>query len=78
MSRSAVRVRSSAHYFVSICRENSEMQRGIGAKAGPDLLQPAAEVLLVEWRHDGSAHRFYGKASWLKVGKGMSGRLRPG
>jgi hypothetical protein len=54
------------------------MQRGIGAKAGPDLLQPAAEVLLVEWRHDGSAHRFYGKASWLKVGKGMSGRLRPG
>ncbi len=69
MSRSAVRVRSSALFFVAICRENFGIQRGFGTKAGANLAQPAEEALLVEWRRDGRVHRFDGKASCLGVGR---------
>jgi hypothetical protein len=52
-SRSAVRVRSSALYFLAICMGNCELQRGIGAKGEADLLQPTEEALLIEWSRDG-------------------------
>jgi hypothetical protein len=46
--RWAVRVRSSALYFVVVCRENPGIQGGIGAKAVSNLPQPAQEALLVK------------------------------
>jgi hypothetical protein len=65
MSRSAVRVRSSALYLVPICRENSGARRGSGVNSQTNLPQPAEEASLVEWRRDDSANRFDGRASWL-------------
>jgi endonuclease YncB( thermonuclease family) len=58
MSRSAVRARSSALFFVPICRENHGTRRGLGAEAGANLPQPAEEALLVECRREGRAYRF--------------------
>ena len=63
-----------------LCRarhRNSAMQRGIGAKATANLLQPADEMLLVERRHDGTARiAFDGDASRLWVARGIGGLLR--
>ncbi len=39
--------------------------------AEANLTQPAEGLLLVEWRRDGRAHRFDGKASWFGVSRGM-------
>jgi hypothetical protein len=44
---SAVRVRSSALYFVAICRENFGAHRCLGDKAEANLLHPAEEPLFV-------------------------------
>jgi hypothetical protein len=76
MSRSAVRVRSSALFFVAICRENSGSQWSLDAKADANLLQPAEEMLLVEWRQDDTEYiAFDGKAWMLWIARARSGIL---
>jgi hypothetical protein len=62
-SRSAIRVRSSALYFVTICRKNFGVLRGLGAKIGANLLQPTKKCFcsneaMVAQRID-LAHRLY-------------------
>ena len=42
---SGSQVRSPALCFIVICRENFGIQRGLGAKAGANLLQPAEEAI---------------------------------
>ena len=77
MSSSAVRVRSSALYFVEVCRESYAVHRDLGTEARANLPQPQ-ETPLVEWRHVNRAHRIDGKASWLGVGRGIGGLLSLG
>ena len=62
MSRSAVRVRSSAHYLVAIFRENSALPSGFGPRPGLTYRNP---LKMCFWSNGGMAAQLIDFAHWL-------------
>jgi hypothetical protein len=70
MSKSAIRVRSSALFFADLQVKFRNAQK-YRHKARATLMQPAEEVPLVEWRRDGTGRiAFEGKELCLEAGNG--------